>query len=139
MSLTSKLVEQVSKPAMTGLLAYVGSMAVCPDQRANLFGFESNNHVFYGALGVGGSFIGELAHNWILPHIPSNSKFLNTESMILSPAVVGGVFALGTKYMVSPNGTFDQPVPLYKPFLLGAGSEIAGSYAYEAVLKPYLK
>lgn len=137
MSLTSKLVEQVAKPAMTGLVAYFGSMAVCPDQNANLLGFETKNHIFYGILGVGGSFAGEIAHNWILPQIPSNSKFLNTESMILSPAVVGSIFALGTKYMVNQD-VFRQ-IPLYKPFLLGAGSEIAGSYAYEAVLKPYLK
>lgn len=138
MSTKFKLIEQFAKPSMVGVLSYFGSMAMLPQQSVNVMGYSMNSHLFYGLLGVGGSFVSELAHNWLLPYLPGNDKFAQTESMLLAPAVNAGIFALATKMFIPPLSAFDPRLDLVRPALLGAGAEIGGQYVYEAVLMPYL-
>lgn len=135
----SKLIEQFTKPAVVGAISYLGSMIVLPQNRFNVFSFNASSNVFYGLLGVGGSFVSEVAHQWILPLIPSNSKFAQTESMLLSPLVNAGLFAMGTNLFYQRNSILDtNQIDLIKPALLGGASEIGGQYLFEAVLQPYL-
>src|SRR5579885_2937755 len=101
MSIASKFGSQFGKPAMVGVLAYLGSMAMLPHSSVNLFGFSMDNNLYYGLLGVGGSFVS---------------------------AVNAAIFALGTKQFISAG--FGQPVDIMKPALLGAGAEIGGKYVY---------
>lgn len=137
MSVRSKLTENFAKPVLVGVTAYLGSMALLPTSSVVILGNTMNSHMYYGILGVGGSFASELAHNWLLPNIPGNSKFSQTESMLLAPAVNAGIFALGTKFVVS-GSVFEPNVDLIKPALLGGGSEILSQYVFESVIKPYV-
>ena len=137
MSVRSKLTENFAKPVLVGVTAYLGSMALLPTSSVVIMGNTMNSHMYYGILGVGGSFASELAHNWLLPYIPGNSKFSQTESMILAPAVNAGIFVLGTKYFIDRQ-IFQPGVDLIKPALLGGGSEIVGQYVFESVIKSYV-
>lgn len=140
MSTSTKLITQFAKPLTVGLLSYFGSMTMLPGSSVSILGFSMDSHLFYGALGVGGSFASEMAHNWLLPYIPGNSKFAQTESMLLAPAVNAGLFAVATKFTIPSQIAFGMPVKtdLIKPALLGGGAEILGQYAYEAVILPYI-
>ena len=72
MSITSKLINQVAKPAIVGAMAYAGSMSLYSNQSINILGMNLNNHLAYELLGVGSSFVAEIGHNFILSYIPGN-------------------------------------------------------------------
>ena len=140
MSLTSKLASQFGRPLTVGVLSFFGAMAFLPQSSANIMNYSLNSNLYYGILGVAGSFVSELGKNWILPMIPNNMPFYQTEAMLIAPLLNAGIFALGTKYMVTGGGAlFEGNTPgLLYPALLGAGSQITGSYIYDAVMKPYV-
>jgi len=137
MSLTSKLSSQFGRPLTVGVLSYLGAMAFLPQSSANIMNYSINSNLYYGVLGVAGSFVSELGKNWILPMIPNNMPFYQTEVMLIAPLLNAGIFALGTKYMVSGSSIYSSPGLLY-PALLGAGSQVAGSYLYDAIWAPYV-
>jgi len=142
MSLTSKLSSQFGRPLTVGVLSYLGAMAFLPQSSANIMNYSINSNLYYGILGVAGSFVSELGKNWILPMIPNNMPFYQTEVMLIAPLLNAGIFALGTKYMVGGSGSAvfaggSSPGLLY-PALLGAGAQIGGSYLYDAVWGPYV-
>lgn len=88
-----------------------------------------------GAIGVGaGSLAADLLHQYILPELPIDNKLGYSASMLLAP-LLAGFGAEAAFYILNPNsisaagGSF---------FLIAAGSEIAGMYAFESILAPYL-
>lgn len=142
MSTTMKLSENFVKPIAAGLLTYLGSMALNNSHNVKVFSVDVNNHMFYGALSTGGSFVSETVHEWVLPYIPKNKKLAQTESMLLAP-VVNGLVLVGGKYYVGKNqpSIFDTQINAEdnkKMFLLGAASEVGAQYAFEAFLEPWL-
>ena len=139
MSLTSKLASQFGRPLTVGVLSFFGAMAFLPQSSANIMNYSLNSNLYYGILGVAGSFVSELGKNWILPMIPNNMPFYQTEAMLIAPLLNAGIFALGTKYMVSSSSFLAGGSPgLLYPALLGGGAQIAGSYIYDAIWKPYI-
>ena len=115
-------------------------MAFLPQSSANIMNYSLNSNLYYGILGVAGSFVSELGKNWILPMIPNNMPFYQTEAMLIAPLLNAGIFAIGTKYMVTGGSAlFGGSTPgLLYPALLGGGAQIGGSYIYDAVMKPYV-
>lgn len=139
MSLTSKLSSQFGRPLTVGVLSYLGAMAFLPQSSANIMNYSINSNLYYGVLGVAGSFVSELGKNWILPMIPNNMPFYQTEVMLIAPLLNAGIFALGTKYMVGGSSIYGGSSPgLLYPALLGGGAQIAGSYLYDAIWAPYV-
>ena len=139
MSLTSKLASQFGRPLTVGVLSFFGSMAFLPQSSANIMGYSLSSNMYYGVLGVAGSFVSELGKNWILPMIPNNMPFYQTEAMLIAPLLNAGIFALGTKYMVGSSDIYSGSNPgLLYPALLGGGAQIGGSYIYDAIWKPYV-
>ena len=135
MSLTSKLTSQFGRPLTVGVISYLGAMAFLPQSSANIMNYSLNSNLYYGILGVAGSFVSELGKNWILPMIPNNMPFYQTEAMLIAPLLNAGIFALGTNYMVTGGSAlFGGSTPgLLYPALLGGAAQIGGSYIYDAV------
>lgn len=57
--------------------------------------------VLAGGAGVGASFVADVIHEWILPHIPVAKKYSKSESAILAPAINAGSY-LGVFYLANP-------------------------------------
>lgn len=88
-----------------------------------------------GAVGIGaGSLLADLGHQYILPELPVDNKLGYSASMILAPLLTGAG-SLAAFYAMNSNSLGEAPASI---FLAGAGSEIAGSYAFESILAPYL-
>ena len=82
------------------------------------------------ALGVAigsASFVGEYATGYVLPMLPQSAGAATTEGMLLRPAMTAGAAYLTVSMLV---GTMAQPISL---LALGAGSEVAGTYAWGTV------
>ena len=71
----------------------------------------------------GGSFVADIAHEVILPHINKSAKLSNVESALLQLAVSG----LATS-LILIEGASAPLANLFNMVLLGAGSAVAGSY-----------
>src|SRR3954470_15581026 len=87
----------LSKPVIS---AAVGSIALAQVTGGSKFIYnekEYSLHLLGAVLGAGSSFVSEVAHNYILPHIPGNMKYVQFESMVLSVASSGGAFVLASK------------------------------------------
>jgi hypothetical protein len=75
-------------------------------------------------LGVASSFIAEVTHNYVLPHIPGNEKYMTIESMVLSVASSSGAFVIGAKIINS-----DINMSEMKTFAMaGAAAEVLSGY-----------
>jgi len=83
---------------------------------------------FYGGAGAASSYVAEIAHSYILPHISPNNKFANMEAMVLGPAAAAGAIVLASGVA---NPALISQVGLPTTAMLGAGAEIAGHYVYE--------
>ena len=129
-----KIVETLAKPAFVGVVGALGARVLLgEDGDLVLFG-----KALLGWLGIGGtvmlgSYIGEVSHEWLLPLIPKNEKYASLEGAVLSPVICGlsvyGIMKVGN--VVDPE--------FIRTFALGAGSEVAGDYAYNAVVSPWVK
>jgi hypothetical protein len=82
---------------------------------------------FMGLIGVTTSLAIDVTHTMILDHIPINMKSESQKAMFLGSIVGAGVM-VGSLYVISPN-LLDQ-YGLFTAVLVGAGTEIASSFAY---------
>lgn len=135
---SGKLIDQFVKPLMNGALCYVGAKAMGVDKPLSLplIGVKYDAPMTLGIAGVASSFGTELAHNWILPHINQHSKMGQMESMILAPALNGGLL-YGILYGGNPVEAYN--LGFTKTLGAGAGVEIASTYAFETFARPFLK
>ena len=118
--------EVATKAALTGVLAGIAaSVLVGGDATVPLAGMDIPTAV---ALGIGcaaGSVSGDLAHKYVLPHIPQNQKFAGVESIAIST----GASILGA-YVV----TMGTGLPLAPIVAIGGGSFIGSDYVYHQIL-----
>lgn len=112
--------EILTKATLTGALAGTAAALLVPGGSVSLGGMSVPGSVALGLGAAGGSVAGDLAHKYILPHIPQNAKYEGVESAAIS---VGA--AIGGSYLVM-NMMGD--VPLMTPILLGGGSYIGADY-----------
>ena len=114
----------LGKPMVSGA---IGSVAITQLSGGREFVYNGKRYSLYGlgfALGFGSSFLSELTHNYILPHIPGNAKYQHLESMVLSVATSGGAFAIGAR-LLNENITMTEA----RTFAMaGAAAEVLSSY-----------
>src|ERR1700744_6621071 len=130
----SQITEVLVKPLLVGVSGYLGAMLVGAEEDATLLGsINVSLPMFSGLVSVGRSLGGEVLKNYALPYIPGNSgRSANTQGMLIAPLFNGIVSGL-TLYALEGTGqSFKEGA------IVGAGSELAGSYAY-SVLAPYVQ
>lgn len=126
----SQLTEQFVQPLIVGAIGWAGAYALGEGNKiASVGGMSISLPLFLGlTTGVSSAF-GETLKQWVLPMLPNNSSYVSIENTFLSPVLVGGVNAVAIQFLTKTR--------LTEAFLLGAGSEILGTYLYDGVLKPY--
>lgn len=120
----------IGKPAIS---AAVSAVLLPQISGGRNFFFQGQRYPLYalGALlGFGSSFTSEVAHNYILPHIPGNMKYVKLESMVVSLSASGGSFVLASKLL--NNNLNMQEVRNF--FITGAATEVISSYLATNVL-----
>ena len=83
-------------------------------------GTQISGYILSGVASAGGSMVGDLAHDYLLNHIPNNQKYSNVESTLLA---IGASEAFNS-ILLSP--TEANPTIM---FGLGSASYIITDYA----------
>jgi len=91
--------------------------------------------VFGAGVGVASTFVNDIAHSYVLPHLSADARINFIESHMLSPVVSGGVYYLATK-LLTP-GVADS-VPMLELAGIGAISELVSQFTYETLLLPWI-
>jgi hypothetical protein len=126
----SKLSEQFVHPLIVGGIGFLGSHLYGDGGKVAVIGGTSISlPVFLGAMTGISSAVGESLKQWVLPMLPNNSGFSSLENTFLAPALVGGVDGASMYFLTKSR--------FMEGFILGAGSEILGSYLYDGVIAPY--
>lgn len=118
--------EIATKAALTGALAgAAASVLVGGDSSVPFIGMQLPTSVAVGLGCAAGSVTGDLAHKYVLPHIPQNQKFQGVETIAISAgASILGAYA----------ATMGTGLPLTTVALLGGGSFVGSDYVYHQIL-----
>ena len=128
----SKISEQFLHPLVVGALGFTGAYFLGEGAKiAQVGGITMSLPMFLGLTTAVSSGLGETLKQWILPTFSNNMDYVSLESTLLSPALVGGVDAAATYFLTGTR--------FMEAFLLGAGSEVVGSYLYDGIIKPYIQ
>jgi hypothetical protein len=114
--------ELLSKGVATGAIAAVAGLLLWDSKSISIAGIKVPGSVAMGIGAAASSLSADLAHKYLIPHIPANQKYEKAEFAAISVAASG----LGT-YLVSNmiGGADIDPA-----IALGAGSYISGDYIY---------
>ena len=122
------LVPTLAKSAIVGAVGgMAGSYLFGGEGTLPLLGMDVSVPVALGGAIGAASFVGEYAAPMVLGMLPQSAGAVAAESMLLKPALTAAA-AYGTVTLLV--GTVEQPLQL---LMLGAGSEVAGSYGYATV------
>lgn len=130
-----KVVEQVTRPLLVGAVGALASKFILGENRdVRLFNMVvPHGWLAIGAITAASSAVSVALKDFALPYIPENKQYANMEGMAVAPILNGvilyGVFAAGAP--LRPD--------FFRTFGLGAGSEIAGGYAYDGFVQPYIR
>jgi hypothetical protein len=109
------------KAGLAGAAMAVGSMVFFGETgNRRVFGISMPSYIPIGAAGVVGSFAGDLAHEFILPHIPQDEKLRRLEAMGLNFLSSGIAFCVSLKAV---TGLANQNIP--KAIGYGGGAKLA--------------
>ena len=114
--------EILTKATFTAVIAGTAAAFLFDPVSINIGGMAVPQAAAIGLGAAGGSIAGDLAHNYVLPHIPQSEKYLGIESA----AVSIGASVAGAYLAMNSIGE----VPFMTPLLLGGGSYIGADYAY---------
>ncbi len=130
---STKIADLLLKPALVGTFAGLGAYYIFGE--TGLFNFpiigNVNTIIGIGAITAGSSFLGSLSEDYILPYLPNNAQYSSLEAKLITP-VMSGLITTGLLYSSLNSDA------LFQVFLLGAGSNIAGTYSYD-IIRPYVK
>jgi hypothetical protein len=114
--------ELLTKSVATGAIAALASMLLFENESIPVTGIKLPGSVAIGLGAAAGSLSADLAHKYIMPHIPANKKYEKAEFAAISVAASGlGTFAVSNligSALMAPT------------FAIGAGSYISGDYIY---------
>lgn len=115
--------EWVSKATLTAAIAGVTTFAVMTPGKVPLFGMNVPVSIAAGLGCAAGSLTADFAHEYVLPYIPHNEKYMQAESAAL------GVFSAGVgNYIFS---SLVGPAPRFPiAFGIGAGSYVLADYTW---------
>jgi hypothetical protein len=141
MSLGYKLSDTFAVPALSGAIAG----GITPLVYGVPFNSNFQSGMLLGGFNVplgvglstfGSALIGQVSKNWVLPYIPSNSRFAESEGRMLTPVLAGVANMVLLGYGTSNDGTMLLHL---KNFGVGAGSVVGGQYLADTWLAPYLR
>ena len=122
------LMTSAAKAAMVGAVGGVaGAYLFGGDGTLSLVGMDVSIPVALGVAIGSASFVGDYAAPMVLGLLPQSTGAVAAETMMLKPAHTAAA-AYGTVTLLL--GNVERPLQL---FMLGAGAEVAGSYAYGTV------
>src|SRR5690349_5821515 len=85
--------EVLTKATLTAGIAGVAAAFLIPSGSVTVAGMSVPQSIAIGIGAASGSIAGDLAHNYILPHIPQSQKYLGIESAAVSiGAAVAGAY-----------------------------------------------
>ena len=122
------LMTSAAKAAMVGAVGGVaGAYLFGGDGTLSLVGMDVSIPVALGVTIGSASFVGDYAAPMVLGLLPQSAGAVAAETMMLKPALTAAA-AYGTVTLLL--GNVEKPLQL---FMLGAGAEVVGSYAYGTV------
>ena len=123
-----ELLPTLAKSAIVGAVGGVAGAYMFGSSGTLPFaGMDVSVPVALGSAIGAASFVGEYAAGYVLPMLPQSTGAAAAEGMVLKPALTAAAAYLTVSTLV---GSVQQPLQL---MLLGAGSEVAGTYAYGTV------
>lgn len=120
--------EWAVKAGLTGGIAAVSAAVLFQSDSINLMGVTVPAAAVIGLGAAGGSVVADLAHQYVLPHIPGNEKLADKEAALLS-VVASGLGSYAATRLIGNSGFAIIPT-----VGVGAGSFLAGDYVYHHVL-----
>ena len=134
-SMNMNITESLKKAGLTGGIATVLSIALFDESGTVSFSsFKVPTPVItFASMGVA-SLLADAGHVYVLPNIPLDKKFENTEALALNAVLGGSALYLSTSMVISGVSMASAP----KIVALGAGSALAGEYLYNSFLNPKL-
>jgi len=128
--------QTLVKPLIVGGIAAAAGYILLPGYGIDvkLIGQTIPNYLAAGVAGAAGSLASDILSQYILPNLPQDDKLSYTEGRLLSPIITGASTAAAF-WIMNYNALSEAGG---KIALIGAGSEIAGMYAWESVIGPYL-
>ena len=99
----------------------------------NIAGQQVPLWVVGAGLGVAGSLISAMVHDFVLPHISKNDRLRHYESLALAPAVSAGSALLLARVL---HPTLPQEIGEKQLAFYSAVTEIASQWAYEQLVDP---
>lgn len=115
--------EKLWKGAMAGAISGGASYFLFGETgSSDLFGLQLPNPVVIGGANMAASVAADVAHEYVLPHIPGNQKFAAAESAALGLGISG----FGTAWLLNKEGL--TPGTFFNGFALGAGSYAAADW-----------
>lgn len=131
------LSHYLAKPLVVGTITGLESMLL--DGTNMMFVLPGGGRVplsvWFGAVGALGSVIGEVAHDFILPHIAKDEKLRAAETAVLYPAVNAGIGLLAYNHAFQDT-QYGQSNSSLKVAAMFGTAEVAGLYAFDYFVKP---
>ena len=113
--------QLATKSLLTGAVNGVTSFILFGNENVNIMGMSIPSYIASGLGGVGSSVAADVAHNYLMPHIPVNQKYDALEAAALGIGISGA-----TNYLLlSPAG-----ISMADSFLLGAGTYVAADFLW---------
>ena len=127
--------QNLIKPVSVGAVGSILTKMKFPDSKVNFMGQVVPFYLVAGAA-IGASFaLSEVFHSYVFNTVIANDKWSEPLSAIASGGIAGAAnvaaFSVYNPKIVSDAG-------LTTLFLLGAGSEVLGSYLSERIISPML-
>ncbi len=123
------------KPLVTATVGTIAAkMSVMPERSVSVYGMQLPVWaVAFGAL-YAAALIGEVSHDYIIPHISKDRKF-ESLSGIIQPGLTGaanaGVWSIASKGAADEKG-------IATLFGIGALAEVVSDYSYHRFISPLL-
>jgi hypothetical protein len=118
------LIKYGCEALTVGTTGYVAASVVGGSNADNILGSGVNVGLGIGIGSAVGSVCSDLAHDYILPHIPQSQRLLTIESGALS-VVASSLGAIGTIYALDGSSAADHILPIS---VYAVGSMILGKY-----------
>lgn len=118
--------EIATKAALTAAIAGVAATFLLSEGSASIAGMSVPQSVAIGLGAATGSVAGDLAHKYVLPHIPQNQKYMGAES-----AAVSIVASIAGAYV---GMSMIGDVPINNAIFLGGGSYVMSDYVFHHVI-----
>jgi hypothetical protein len=89
-----------------------------------------------GILGLATSFVTDMAHHYVVPHLSADRRLQHTESAVINVATGASAYVLGAQAMNS--NLIQDTGGITTMAVIGGVSEITSQWLYESVLLPWI-